>query len=41
MRAELRPKWSDFRFKRADFRPGMVDFGLDKAVLVGGKAKRH
>ena len=33
LRAELRPKWSDFRFERADFRPEMVDFGLDRADL--------
>ena len=26
LRAELRPKWSDFRFERADFRPEMVNF---------------
>ena len=30
-RADLRPKWSDFRFERADFKPEMVDFGSDKA----------
>ena len=26
LRADFRPKWSDFRFERADFRPEMVDF---------------
>ena len=31
--AELRPKWSGFRFERDDFRPEMVDFGHDKADL--------
>ena len=29
----MRPKWSDLRFERADFRPEMVDFGLDRADL--------
>ena len=33
LRAELRPKWSDFMFERAEFRPEMVDFELDKADL--------
>ena len=27
LRADFRPKWSDFRFERADFRPEMVDLG--------------
>ena len=26
LRADFRPKWSDFRFERANFRPEMVDF---------------
>ena len=33
LRAELRPKWSDFRSERADFRPEMIDFGPEKADL--------
>ena len=33
LRAEFKPKWSDFRYQRADFKPEMVDFRLDKADL--------
>ena len=32
-RAELRPKWSDFRFERADLRSEMVNFGHDNPDL--------
>ena len=33
LRAELRPKWSDFMFERAEFGLEMADFGLNKADL--------
>ena len=31
--AELRPKWSDFKFENADFKIEMVDFCPDKSDL--------
>ena len=33
LRAELRPKWSDFMFERAEFGLEMADFGLNKTDL--------
>ena len=33
LRAEVRPKWSDFMFERAEFGLEMADFGLNKADL--------
>ena len=34
LRAELKLKWSDFWFERADLRSEMVEFGLSLTSLI-------